>query len=76
MGGKSGPGQGGLAAPGTRPGVPELTFAAEAALAARTGDAVLARSKLEAMEEAVKRASPFHNPTFADIGRQIERLLP
>jgi hypothetical protein len=56
--------------------VPELTFAAEAALAARTGDAVLARSKLEAMEEAVKRASPFHNPTFADIGRQIERLLP
>ena len=65
-----------LAEPGTQPGVPELTFAAEAALAARTGDAALARSKLEAMEEAVKRASPFRNPTFGDIGRQIESLLP
>jgi hypothetical protein len=65
-----------LAAPATQPGVPELTFAAEAAIAARTGDAALARSKLEAMEAAVKRASPFRNPTFEDIGRQIGSLLP
>jgi hypothetical protein len=57
------------------PAVPELSLAAEAAVAARSGETALARSKLREMREAVKRKSPFKDLTFRDIRRQIERLL-
>jgi hypothetical protein len=52
-----------------------LTLAAEAAIAARSGDTLLARRCLVRMEDALKRQSPFRNPTFEDIGSQIEALL-
>jgi hypothetical protein len=52
-----------------------MAMAAEAAVAAREGDMATGRSRLEAMRAAVRAASPFHNATFGDIGRQIEGLL-
>lgn len=56
-------------------GLRPMVMAAEAAVAAREGDMATARSRLGAMRAAVKAASPFRNPTFGDIGRQIEGLL-
>lgn len=64
-----------LAEPGISPGVPQMSLAAEAAVAARTGESALAHAKLREMRRAVKLASPFRDPTFRDIRRQIERLL-
>ncbi|WP_332801801.1 M50 family metallopeptidase [Sphingomonas sp. RT2P30] len=52
-----------------------MVMAAEAAVAAREGDAETARSRLSAMRQAVKADSPFHNATFRDIGRRIEAML-
>ena len=52
-----------------------MVMAAEAAVAAREGDAETARSRLRAMRQAVKAASPFDNATFRDIGQRIEALL-
>jgi hypothetical protein len=52
-----------------------MTLAAEAAVAARTGDGATAHTRLGAMRAGVKAVSPFHNATYRDIGRQIEGLL-
>ncbi|MDH7974274.1 M50 family metallopeptidase [Sphingomonas sp. AR_OL41] len=52
-----------------------MVMAAEAAVAAREGDAETARSRLSAMRQAVKADSPFHNATFRDIGQRIEAML-
>ncbi|HSI19679.1 MAG TPA: site-2 protease family protein [Sphingomonas sp.] len=52
-----------------------MVMAAEAAVAAREGDVATARSRLAEMRRAVKRKSPFHDATFADIGRKIEEIL-
>lgn len=65
-----------LKRPQNGPGVPELTIAAEAAIAARMGEADSARILLRKMTAALKEKSPFSNPTFQDIRRQVEDLLP
>jgi hypothetical protein len=64
-----------LAGPAEPPSTPELTLAAQAALAARQGNRALARAKLREMKLVVRRGSPFRDTTFCDIGRQIESLL-
>jgi Peptidase family M50 len=65
-----------LDAPQNGPGVPELTMAAEAMIAARTGETERARVLLREMMATVKEKSPFRNPTFQDLRRQVEVLLP
>ena len=65
-----------LDAPHERPGVPELTMAAEAAIAARTGDNERARVLLREMMAIVRKQSPFRNQTYEDLRRQVEALLP
>ena len=50
--------------------------AADAAVHARTGDAERTRVLLSQMHEAVRKRSPFPDPTFREIQRQIEALLP
>lgn len=52
-----------------------LTLAAEAAVAARRGQADEARRRLDEMDRALKPASPFKDATFRDIRRQVEALL-
>ncbi|MDB5692237.1 MAG: hypothetical protein JWO81_1300, partial [Alphaproteobacteria bacterium] len=64
-----------LAAIPALPDPPPLTLAALAAVAARIGETELARRHLEEMRKALKRQSPFRNPTFEDVRRQIEGLL-
>lgn len=56
-------------------GLRAMVMAAEAAVAAREGDAATARSRLSAMRQANKADSPFHNATFRDIGQRIEAML-
>jgi hypothetical protein len=51
-----------------------MLSAAEAALAARTGDATLLARKLDEMESRLLRDSPFPNPTFVDIRARIESV--
>jgi hypothetical protein len=52
-----------------------LFRAAEAAVAARTGDKALTRSKLKSMRIALRQDSPFRDDTYRDIQRRIEALL-
>jgi hypothetical protein len=52
-----------------------IFVAAEAAVAARMGDKVLARSKLKTMVSMRRLESPFADQTFRDIRRQIRALL-
>lgn len=54
---------------------PQMTLAAEAAIAAREGDAATARARLNEMDKEVARASPFKDLTFRDIRRYVEALL-
>jgi hypothetical protein len=56
-------------------GLRPMVMASMAAVAARAGEASVARELLAEMRSAVKARSPFHDPTFHDIGRQIEALL-
>jgi len=56
-------------------GLRPMVMAAEAAVAAREGDAATARSRLIEVRRAVRAQSRFYNATFHDIGRQIEGLL-
>ena len=64
-----------LAGIGIAPSVPQMSLAAEAAVAARLGERTLARAKLRDMRKAVNRASPFQDLTFRDIRRQVESVL-
>lgn len=65
-------------------GTPELTLAAEAAVAASKGQVAFARSKLDEMDKLLALKSPFENKTFSDIRAAIEvvairesaRILP
>jgi hypothetical protein len=57
------------------PDLRPLYFAAQAAGAARMGQASLARSALEDMKKALGAESPFKDLTFRDIRRQIEGAL-
>jgi len=52
-----------------------LRLAAEAAVAARLGDADSAKAKLEAMDAALKRKSYFRDETYRDIRHQVESLI-
>ena len=52
-----------------------LVLAAMAAVAARAGEASVARTLLADMRSTLKAKSPYRNPTFRDIGRQIEALV-
>ncbi|MBA2933089.1 M50 family metallopeptidase [Sphingomonas sp. CGMCC 1.13654] len=52
-----------------------LFRAAEAAVAARTGDKALMRSKLKAMWAALRLESPFRDDTYRTIDRRIRALL-
>jgi hypothetical protein len=64
-----------LAAGPPSPRPAPLSFAAEAALAARTGEERLMRLRLEDMAKALTKNSPFEDRTFRDIRRQIEAVL-
>jgi hypothetical protein len=61
------------ARPGEVSDTPMLA-AAEAAIAACTGDTKLLARKLDEMEARLHRDNPFPNPTFTDIRRQIEAV--
>lgn len=64
-----------LAAGPPSPEPTPLSLAAEAAVAARAGEAALMRFRLDDMANAVKKISPFADPTFRDIRRQVEAVL-
>lgn len=53
-----------------------MLYAADAAVKARLGEAQMARASLRRMREAIRKNSAFADPTFRDIERQIEALLP
>jgi hypothetical protein len=55
--------------------IPQMTLAAEAAIAARTGDASTAKARLREMDKEIRQLSPFRDETFRDIRRQVEALL-
>lgn len=55
--------------------VTPMFLAAEAAVAARSGQTKTTMSKLREMEKALRAASPFHDPTFTDIRSQIKAVL-
>lgn len=60
------------------PGSEEMTpmfLAAEAAVAARMGQATLVRAKLKEMKKALRMESPFNDLTFRDIRTQVESVL-
>lgn len=53
----------------------QLSLAATAAVAAAMREATFARFNLDEMDAALKRESPFSDPTFRDIRRQVEGLI-
>jgi len=55
--------------------IPQMTLAAEAAIAARTGDVPTAKARLREMDKEMRQLSPFRDETFRDIRRQVEALL-
>jgi hypothetical protein len=55
--------------------IPQMTLAAEAAIAARSGDASTAKARLREMDKEIRQLSPFRDETFRDIRRQVEALL-
>lgn len=64
-----------LAVPHAKIRVPELTFAAKAALSARQGNEANAWRHLASMDAALYQASPFRSDCYADIRRNIEMKL-
>jgi hypothetical protein len=64
-----------LAMPQTQRLVPELTLAAQAALRARLGEEHAMKAYLSEMEQILFRGSPFRNDSYADIRRDVERVL-
>jgi hypothetical protein len=55
--------------------IPQMTLAAEAAVAAREGDAAIAHARLDAMDKEIARSSPFRDLTFRDLRGYVETLL-
>jgi hypothetical protein len=55
-------------------GTPELTLAAEAAVAAAKGETKFAEAKLAEMDNILRLKSPFLNETFRDIRTAIEAV--